>query len=245
MKEIFNIASLNPAKFQNRSGTFYAMCGRVEIQYENSTLTATAHVVNEDRWYFYLYFTTNNTGRCRKPISRVFENINVSSRYRSYNFQNSTKRIVGRRGRAFRVTDYKPVRVLFLLTNCDMRIMTNRFVYTQEGINRTIQKLFSLNILNITVVIAVYLFIISVAVLAFLLVLLFLFFSFLFAFFSSLLSFTLEYFFFFSPTFSFLFPQVKRSNNFGMICSKKLSFQFVTFCVSSWIRDLVFPCHAL
>ena len=143
VKEIFDVAGLNPAKFEDRSGTFYAMCGKLAIRCDNSDIEETAYIVNEINRKFILHFTDNRTGECKKPRFCIVQNEN-GGRSGRYNLQDCTKTFDGPEEITFRVTDYKPVRVLFSLTNCNMRITTNRFVYTKdEQDDRTIKAALS------------------------------------------------------------------------------------------------------
>ena len=90
-----------------------------------------AYIVNEINRKFILHFTDNRTGECKKPRFRIVQNEN-GGRSGRYNLQDCTGTFYGPKEITFRVKDYKPVRVLFSLTNCNMQITTNRFVYTKD-----------------------------------------------------------------------------------------------------------------
>ena len=130
-KELFNIAGLNPAEYENRSGRKYAMCGKLLIRWKNNNVEDIAYVINKRRNRLFLQTTGNQTGTCSKPKFLVNDENNGR-----FDLESVTDGMIG--GRPFTIKEYRPIRIRLDRNSSVMRITTNRLVYN-EGINDTLE----------------------------------------------------------------------------------------------------------
>ena len=125
-KEFFDIGDLNVAEFfQRETQLSYAMCGKVQIRYNNGK-EKLAYIVNEDADYWYICTVCNKDGRCDK--------VRFNRNNGTFNYQGIRGNITSTAAQSlFEVTFYWPIRIHIRFSSQHMSITANRMVYRTEG----------------------------------------------------------------------------------------------------------------